>query len=276
MRRKPRPDPRISHERWLVSYADFITLLFAFFTTMYAISTVDGMKLNAVVESMQTAFATGDVPASRTGPGSGMPQRLTLPARPLSKKPGDKGGPKPGERDGLYPVVSIQEVKARLSVKLNRQIDSGQVDMEVDPRGLVVSIHEAGSFALGKADLSPLAREVLDEIADALLEVGNFVRVEGHTDNIPIHTERYESNWELSTARATNVVAHLLAHHVQPERLSAAGYGEFHPRVPNDTDENRARNRRMDIVVLNPLTSVREEPGQIQSSAGAPGGQPSR
>jgi chemotaxis protein MotB len=228
------------------------------------------MKLSAVVESLQTAFATGDVPAERTGPGSGMPQRLDIPARPPAKRPGDKGGPRSGE--GQSPTVSIQEVKARLSLRLQKQIESGLVDVEVDPRGLVVSIREAGSFALGKADLSSRVREALDEIAAALLGVGNFVRVEGHTDNIPIHTERYASNWELSTARATTVVAHLLARGVQPERLSAAGYGEFHPRLANDSPENRARNRRIDIVVLYPLTSVREEPGQADPRATAAAG----
>ena len=254
-----------SHERWLVSYADLITLLFAFFTTMYAISTVDAMKLNAMVESMQVAFASGEADSPRPGPGpgtGGMPQRLNIPApRQTPRSGGAEGTGSGGDRDGQARAVSVEEVKVRLSVRLEQQVRSGLVEMEVDPRGLVVSIREAGSFATGSADLSSILTRVLGEIAATLGDVGNLVRVEGHTDNVPIHTDRFASNWELSTARATSVVAHLLARGLQPQRLSAAGYGEFHPRAPNDSDAQRARNRRIDIVVLNPLTGEREEPG---------------
>jgi chemotaxis protein MotB len=126
----------------------------------------------------------------------------------------------------------------------------------------VLSIREAGSFATGSADLSLVARGLLGDVATSLREVGNFVRVEGHTDDVPIHTPRFASNWELSTARATTVVAFLLEAGLPPRRLSAAGYGEFHPRVENDSDASRARNRRVDMVVLNPVTLAREEPGQ--------------
>ena len=246
-RRRSAPSP-VSHERWLVSYADFITLLFAFFTTMYAISTVDAKKLSSVVASMQTAFATDGAAARGAG---GMPQRLLLPAAQQGR------GPRSGHEQ---PAAGLQEVKARLRVKLSGQVDSGLVDVEVDPRGLVVSIREAGSFTTGRAELSPVAEAVLAELAVALLEVGNAVRVEGHTDDVPIHNERFASNWELSTARATSVVAYLLRRGVQPERLSAAGYGEFHPRGPNDTEGSRALNRRVDVIVLNPVTQAREEP----------------
>jgi chemotaxis protein MotB len=248
--RRRRHAPHVSHERWLVSYADFITLLFAFFTTMYAISTVDARKLSLMVESMQAAFAKGDVPSLPKRVGSGTspgPRTFDLP----KLAPG-KGGPDQ--------QVSVEELKARLDARLQAQVEQGLVDIEIDPRGLVVSIREAGSFATGKADLSPVAESVLREIGAALVDVGNFIRVEGHTDDVPIHTERYASNWELSTARATRVVAFFLDLGVAPGRLSAAGYGEYHPRVANDTEANRARNRRVDIVILNPVTFNREEP----------------
>jgi chemotaxis protein MotB len=239
----------VSHERWLVSYADFITLLFAFFTTMYAISTVDARKLNSMVASMQTAFASDG--ASSRGNG-GMPQRLLLPAPPQRGQATRTGADQAG--------LSVKDVNERLRDRLSSQVASGLVDLQLDPRGLVVSIREAGTFSTGKADLSPGAEAILAELAAALLEVGNSVRVEGHTDDVPIHNERFASNWELSTARATGVVACLLQEGVPPERLSAAGYGEFHPRDPNDSDANRARNRRVDVVVLNPVTQAREEP----------------
>jgi chemotaxis protein MotB len=247
-------------DRWLVSYADFITLLFAFFTTMYAISTVDARKLTAVVDSMNAAFAKGDVPAAPARIGTGHtpgPSRPRAAARAVH--PGLEAG-------GAVPVA---ELRTRLTERLTRHIDEGLVTLEVDPRGLVVSIREAGSFATGSADLSLGARALLGEVAQSLREVQNFVRIEGHTDDVPIHTARFASNWELSTARATTVVAAFLAEGLAAARLSAAGYAEFHPREPNDSDANRARNRRVDVVVLNPVTVAREEPGGVASAPAA-------
>jgi len=244
----------VSHERWLVSYADFITLLFAFFTTLYAISTVDAQKLESMVASMQDAFAQGDLPAGlrdKRGTG-GLPKTIDIPARPPSTGEGVEGR---GNR-----AVSAAELKAQLATELADQVDQGLVDIEIDPRGLVVSIREAGSFPTGRADLSPVAREVLTKVGRAIVDVTNAVRVEGHTDDVPIHTAVYRSNWELSTARATTVVAFFLDQGFDPTRLSAAGYAEYHPRVENDSETGRARNRRTDIVVLNPLTTEREEP----------------
>ncbi len=238
-----------------MSYADFITLLFAFFTTMYAISTIDARKLTAVVDSMQAAFAKGDVPA--------LPQRIGTGTSPgLSRATLTAGDPQ-------APSVPVREVQDRLESRLGQQLTEGLVDLEVDPRGLVISIREAGSFATGSADLSIAARGLLHEVAGSLHEVGNLVRVEGHTDDVPIHTARYASNWDLSTARATVVVAYFVEAGIWPTRLSAAGYAEFHPREPNDSEANRARNRRVDIVVLNPVTVEREEPGAARTSAAA-------
>jgi chemotaxis protein MotB len=126
----------------------------------------------------------------------------------------------------------------------------------------VISVREAASFAVGKADLDPEAERLFHEIGVTLAEVPNAVRVEGHTDDVPISTTRFRSNWELSTARATSVVAYFVEHvGLAPDRLSAAGYGEFHPQVSNDSDHARAKNRRVDVVVLNPQTRDREEPG---------------
>jgi chemotaxis protein MotB len=240
-----------------VSYADFITLLFAFFTTMYAISTVDARKLGAVVDSMQAAFANGDVPTPVRrggGPGGGGPEVAPGPESVVPPAPAIVRRPAEG--------ASLADLQARLGGMLSSQIRDGSVDVLRDPRGLVVSLREAGAFATGSADLSLTARAVLGEVATALADAGNSVRVEGHTDDVPISTDRYRSNWELSTARATSVVSFLLAFGVQPDRLSASGYGEFRPRVGNDSEAGRAQNRRVDIVILNPQTTLREEPGQ--------------
>ncbi len=252
--RRMKRQARSNHERWLVSYADFITLLFAFFTTMYAISTVDSRKLGEVVDSMQAAFANGDVPTPARrggGPGGGGANRA----------PGPEAA---SFRPQIVPPASMQAVLARLESRLSeglaRQVAEGGVEIRTDPRGLIVSLREAGAFATGSAELSLTARAVLALVGASLAEVANGVRVEGHTDDVPIHTARYRSNWELSTTRATNVVAFLMERGVSPARMSAAGYGEFHPRAANDSDLSRALNRRVDIVILNDDTRQREEP----------------
>jgi chemotaxis protein MotB len=239
--RRPAVDSHINRERWLVSYADFITLLFAFFTTMYAISTVDNQKLSDMVESMQTAFDAKKFDPSKMPPPKNTPRATNVP--PLDH---------PGE---------LEELKKRLSQRLESQITGGQVGLEVDPRGLVITIREAGVFQIGSADLSPAARAVLREVADAMQDVQNPVRVEGHTDDVPIHTSRFSSNWELSTARATTVIAFFVQERgLSPTRFSAAGYAEFHPRVASNSADARAQNRRVDIVILNEQTRKAEEP----------------
>ena len=254
MRRRRKPVP-VSHERWLVSYADFITLLFAFFTTMYAISSVDVRKMNAMVGSMQAAFSSTEAAgAGHTGGGS-----AGNAAPPRGREHLAGSGITPAA-SSVLPTVSEQAIRTQLESRLGAQLKSGLVNMSVDGRGLVISMREAGSFGTGSAELSATAHEVLREVARTLAQVGNIVRVEGHTDDVPINTDRYRNNFELSTARATHVIAFLIAEGLAGARLSAAGYGEFHPRAGNDSDVNRAQNRRVDLVVLSPRVSEREEP----------------
>jgi chemotaxis protein MotB len=245
VRRRRHVQESAHSERWLISYADFITLLFAFFVTMYSISTVDAKKMQKAVTAFQVAFAEG-------------PKRL-VPA------------PMPKAADVPFPLVVpaakppdllLTAVKARLEKRLE-VLGENRVELDMDQRGLVVSVEEAGSFPTGRAELDDEGRRLFHEIALSLAGVPNAVRVEGHTDDIPIHTTKYASNWELSTARATSIVAYFVQNvGISPSRLSAAGYAEFHPRGPNDTVAARSRNRRVDIVVLNSRTQTEEEPGE--------------
>ncbi len=259
-RRKAKTNQQhINHERWLVSYADFITLLFAFFTTLYAISNVDAKKFSTMVQSMQVAFENhgfaGRVGDDALGPEgkAGHPTDMVMP--PVLKGVGL------GKDGGIGKEADLTQLKGELSRRLSHAIGLNQLDVEMDHRGLVISIREAGSFATGSAVMSPTAIELMAQIGTTLRAVGNTIRIEGHTDEIPIHTAQFKSNWELSTARATSVVAYLVeSRSVEPSRMSAAGYAEFHPRVPNSSDGNRARNRRVDIVILNPTTRTAEEP----------------
>jgi chemotaxis protein MotB len=250
VRRRRRLNRRVmvpSHERWFVSYADFITLLFAFFTVMYASSTVDAHKLATMVESMQQVFKGPPPPPTGTNAAAPATQPVEPPPPPSPPPPG----------------TDLAVVRQLLEQDLQGELQAGHVSIEPDSRGLVVSIQESGSFSTGSADLPPAAQALLGRLAARLREIDNAVRVEGHTDDVPIQTTRYRSNWDLSTARATGVVAFLIqSGDVDASRLSAAGYSEYHPRVPNDSTVNRARNRRVDLVILNTATRRAEEPGR--------------
>jgi chemotaxis protein MotB len=238
--RRPSQSRAPSHDRWLVSYADFITLLFAFFATMYAVSSVDAQKLSKVARGLQTAFDDSARRRSIRGDAGLMPEL----GRDLV------GGP---DRDQAPDLVKRD---------LAPEIDAGRVVLSLDRRGLVVSIPEAGLFALGSDDLAPPAQELIARLGATLGKLPNAVRVEGHTDDLPIHTVRFRSNWDLSTARATRVIAFLVDHGLDPQRLSAAGYAEFHPRTANTSASARAQNRRVDLVILNGATVRAEEPSE--------------
>ncbi|MCC7416251.1 MAG: OmpA family protein [Acidobacteria bacterium] len=239
---------RPPRDRWLIPYADFITLLFALFTTLYASSAVDSAKLLPIAEGLQRAFE-----ADRSG-GDGVG---VLPGG-ASIRPGGTGVLPAGE-GGVDPAaVSTRELIRR---GLADDVRAGRVEISEDARGTIVSIPEAGAFAVGSADLSPDLEAVLGRVAAILGGTSDAVRIEGHTDDTPIHTVRFDSNWELSTARATRVVQFFIDRTgLQPSRLSAAGYGEFRPRAGNATPEDRAHNRRVDLVVLTAGTRRREEP----------------
>jgi chemotaxis protein MotB len=228
---KPRtPHARGGHDRWLLSYADLVTLLLALFTTLYAASSIDAQKLEPLSVSLQQAF---DTPA----PGAAEPKRgsaIVAPVRVVAERIG--------------PDDSLSQ---RLAKDLAEALKLDRVAMHRDARGLVLSLPEEAAFAVGRSDVSAEARDTIARIATAVAPTPNSIRIEGHTDDVPIRTAVYASNWELSTARASAVVAYLVeSTDLAPERLSAAGYGEYHPRVPNDSAENRARNRRIDIVIL--------------------------
>jgi chemotaxis protein MotB len=229
-------------DRWLVSYADFITLLFAFFTMMYAVSTVDAGKMGPAVSSIHEAFS---LPSTTTTPGP-----AAVPSAPLV----------PPVRVTMPPPNDLDEVRRKLASELSDAVDTGRLEITSDLRGLVLSLPVEATFAIGSADVRAEARLLIGRIASTLGPLANPVRIEGHTDDVPISTPRFGSNWELSTARASAVVEFLIeTADMVPSRLSAAGYGEFHPRASNDSAASRARNRRVDIVVLNSAAS-RQEP----------------
>ncbi len=244
MSKKKHPE-HVNHERWLVSYADFITLLFAFFVVLFASGQADKKKQTRMSLAMQTAFQHNGIfdPHSKTPPISddaGAAQNAT---------PAPIALPLPSQDEQARTIEDvIQQEIAR------RQSSAFSVTVRPTPEGLVVSLREAGFFASGSAELRPEALETLRAVASALPH--QPMRVEGHTDNVPIHTAQFATNWELSTARAATITRLLLAEHAADAgRISAAGYAEFRPTAPNDTETERAQNRRVDIVLLKPAPS---------------------
>lgn len=237
-RRRDRGAPP-SKDRWVIPYADFVTLLFAFFTALYAVTSSDPGRLPTVAASMREAVSGGK---------------------------GVLTGEKPLEPvDGMAPETPAenappQDLRAAIERELQDDLTARRLELIEDRRGLVLAIPEAFSFGNGSADLSGQAQELMARIGNVLKDVPNGMRVEGHTDNTPIRTQHFASNWELSTARATRVVEFFVMAGIPASRLSAAGYSEFHPRADNATAEGRAQNRRVDIIVLNEATQTAEEP----------------
>ncbi len=253
-RKKKREEEHENNERWLVSYADFITLLFAFFVTMYSVSRVDGKKMGSAVESLQRAL--GSVIAVQTTqqePGVFHVNRTPSMVN-ITPIQGAKGRVY-GEKENFEKLAKEikKEVDALPRAKAeNTAPNPNQITFLLEKRGMVIRVSEHLFFKSGDASILPEFSPILDILGRTLEQVPNHIRIEGHTDSIPINTPRFPSNWELSTARATNVLRYLLTHfHFSPENLSATGYAEFHPVDSNDTSEGRFQNRRVDLVILN-------------------------
>jgi chemotaxis protein MotB len=234
-----------SHERWLVSYADFITLLFAFFVVMFATAQTDNAKTRAVSESVKRAFQSDSFEAAfamllggtRDAQGHGIAQRPAPPGQKLSV----------GDNSGL----TLAELMPILTQALQQEIQSGRLSLRMTGRGLTISFTQTALFPSGEDEIAPDFYPTIQKISEAMNKVRNPARAEGHTDSIPIHNSRFRSNWELSAARSIALVELLTKYGVARERLSIAGYADTAPIEKNDTEEGRQKNRRVDIVLLN-------------------------
>ena len=226
-----------NHERWLISYADFITLLFAFFVVMYAISIVNEGKYAVLSEALGDAFGGRSV----------APQAHTSvePVLPLSHIVNRK------RLEAARRERQRMEILAKdLTATLMPLVKSGQVRVTQNARGIAIELNASVLFAQGEATLQGEARDVLGAVAGLLKDAPQRIEVEGHTDNLPITNERFASNWELSAVRAASVVRLFIENGVQDARLSAIGHGATRPVAPNDTPANQARNRRVAVMIL--------------------------
>jgi chemotaxis protein MotB len=211
--------------RWLLTYADMITLLLAFFVILYAISKVDVKKYESLAESLRGAFKTSaPLPVSTKGAG------------------GEQLLPKP---DLVFEVVR------RLRESLGEDLQDGNVHIERGPNGIVLRFQDAILFERGKAELRSEARRILDKVAGVIVDLPNPIEAEGHTDTLPIRSAQFPSNWELSVARATAVVRYLVeTRSLSPARIAARGLGEHKPLFPNDPTHGEARNRRVELRIV--------------------------
>jgi chemotaxis protein MotB len=254
MSRRRKHKAHANHERWLVSYADFITLLFAFFVVLYASSQADKKKAAQVAASIKGAFQQLGVFTGSATEGVGIPGSPGVPRPELTDAPIKlvKVASATEKNPGLAGFgVDVDELRRQLESALGDEIRQHEVQMRVTPEGLVVSLREVGFFNSGEAELLRNGNTTLTRIAGILGGRGFEIRVEGHTDNVPVHNARFKSNWELSTARATTVVALLIERHgFDPALVSAAGYSQYRPVADNDSSEGRAANRRIDLVVV--------------------------
>ena len=242
------PRSRVSQDRWLVSYADFITMLFGLFVVLYAFAKADQKKQIQVTESIDSAFRSlGLFPSATRHPdrNSATASGTETPAMPMNIVMGE---------DVLSPAQvndDLEHIRRELMQTLSNQVAQHTVSIQMGRDGLVISLREAGFFPSGSATPKPEALGTLRQIASSLGRTAYDLRIEGHTDNSPIHTAAFDSNWELSSARATGIARLMLDERaIPPDRLSAAGYAEFHPVASNATADGRAENRRVDLVVL--------------------------
>jgi chemotaxis protein MotB len=248
-----------NHERWLVSYADFITLLFAFFVVMFASSQTDKSKAKQVSDSVREALENGGVPSAvREILGGTVDEKGKGNAQ--MKGP---GGAQKSAAETKPPTPQVAELLPSLQFltkELSEEIKSGKIEMRLEPRGLVVSLREAAFFPSGGDAVDPGSLSSIQKVAGVLRTLPNPVRLEGHTDSVPIHTARFRNNWELSAARSIAMLDVLSERFELPAgRFSVAGYADTAPVASNDDAQGRARNRRVDIVVLNRLMAVPDD-----------------
>ena len=251
MARRVKHEEHENHERWLVSYADFITLLFAFFVVMYSISSVNEGKYRVLSNAIVSAFSQ---PAKTIEPiQQGSPLRAPIIQHQVM--PDDEAEARVGVDHQVMPSVrdmaNMQKIADEVENKLKDLVDKELVNIYKTTKGVEIEIKSSILYKSGSANLEHSAKDVLRKIAAIVKNLPNSINVEGFTDNIPIRTLMFRSNWELSAARAASVVHLFTDSEIDPQRLAAIGYGEFQPIASNDTEDGRSKNRRVSIIVLN-------------------------
>lgn len=252
MARKNRiPEEPENHERWLVSYADFITLLFAFFVVMYSVSSVNEGKYRILSETLEGAFSNSHRSSDSIQLGEHQSANSPIENRIFNHQENPESLLDVGEIQNLE---RDQSVLARISEEfeeaLSPYIEEDLIEVTRDTLWVQVEIKSGILFGSGDATLSSQAIPLLKQLAATIKPLPNAIQVEGYTDNIPINTAEFPSNWELSASRAANLVHQFMREGIQPQRMAAIGYGEYHPIADNRFEDGRNKNRRVVLVLL--------------------------
>lgn len=240
--RRKQHEEHENHERWLVSYADFITLMFAFFVVMFASSQADKAKTQALSEALDKAFSEGAISSKLK--------------EMMGSKPSKPAKATPITKESIDALTGALEA---LTKELETDIKAGKLQVSMESRGLVISLKQATFFPSGDDTVSPAGYGIIEKVARTIVKVPNPVRLEGHTDALPINNGRFKNNWELSAARSIAMLQLLTTRFQVPiNRVAVVGYADTVAIDSNSTEEGRARNRRVDITVLNEQTAARE------------------
>ena len=272
-RKKKLPEKEANTERWLITYSDLITLLMIFFIIMYSMSQVNAAKYAAVANSLSLVLRGQAMSVLETQGPSMVPGISGQLAPEGPGKTSAKQGELEEVKKQIAEFIKAEDLKAEKEKKAgNLSVSklSDKITVYEQERGLVISFKDTLLFASGSDQLNDKARQIIIQVSAALQNIPNYIRVEGHTDNLPINTPQFPSNWELSVLRASNVV-HVMSESagIPAERLSIIGYGENRPLVANDSSENRAINRRVDVVILKKKYDYFEPPTTENSSTAA-------
>jgi chemotaxis protein MotB len=260
MRRPPEKKSE-NHERWVISYADFTTLLLATFVVMYAVSSINSSKFQEMAEAFSTAFM-GKIPtikssgmaAADKGPFNYMPSPIHAPV--ITREPQVKNMPPGLQQEVQRRVEKLDEAYEKLTRLLASMISKGEVRVSLQPLGVVIDINAVVLFQSARAELTSGALQLIEQVASVLKDLNYRIQVNGYTDNAQIHSAQFKSNWDLSAARAISVVKRFVLDGIDPRLLVGAGYGEYHPVASNDTLEGMGMNRRVSIVVVSPVEGV--------------------
>lgn len=250
-RRRYRAEIAQNRERWLISYADFITLLFGFFVVMYSVSSVNEGKYKVLSDSISGVFNAPQRSVSpiATGEKPGSAPRDDAEVIPPPVAPSPAPEPSTTVREQGERSAALQNMATRFTDEFDRLIEQGVVNLQSSDEWLELSMRDSLLFGSGDAEPHFDAFPVMARIAGIISGTDNAIRVEGFTDDRPIRTSRFPSNWELSSARASAVVRMLASEGVDPARMAAIGYGAFQPVARNDTEEGRRRNRRVVLLI---------------------------
>lgn len=260
MSKRKRTSTEVSEEgspAWMTTYSDLVTLLLTFFILLFSMASVDSKKFEAVAQSLRSTFMNNSAGEMFSeNPGSEIVNIIEDSREKDQDKNIDndidenEGGGSPSKQDIKDKEEAISEFTEKVETIIE-QLDLGEYVHVVDEKtSVILRIDSAILFDVGKADIKNFGRDTIKKIAELMVQLDTEIAVQGHTDNLPIKTSLFPTNWELSTKRATNVVIFLVNEcKIDPARLTATGNGEFKPIAPNDTEENRQKNRRIDIVI---------------------------